>query len=152
MNYWLLKTEPAEFSFSDLVDRGCTGEPWTGVRNYQARNLIRDKMALGDGVIIYHSSCKAVGAVGIAKVISGCFTDPLQFDPSSAYFDSKSAVEHPRWLAMQVRAVSPIVPIIGLPEIKLSEVFKDSPLVRRGSRLSVIPLTREQWDYLCKLP
>lgn len=150
MNYWLLKTEPGEFSFTDLVDQGDTGEPWTGVRNYQARNFIRDKMTVGDGVVVYHSSCKQVGAVGIAKVISDCFTDPLQFDSSSAYFDSNSTLENPRWLAVQVQAIAPIVPMKMLSEIKLSEVFRDSMLVRRGSRLSVVPLTMEQWHYFCK--
>ena len=145
VNYWLLKTEPDEFSFEDLLACGQKGEPWTGIRNYQARNYIRDEISPGDEVLIYHSSCKKIGVVGVGTVISEAFVDPLQFDPSSSYFDVNSHHENPRWLAFRVRADVTLPNPIPLGQLKQMSEFEDSPLVKKGVRLSIIPITQAQW-------
>lgn len=146
MNYWLLKTEPDEFSIDDLLACGEAGEPWTGIRNYQARNYIRDTMKVGDGVLIYHSSCKNIGIVGIGSVISEQFPDPLQFDLSSSYFDAKAPASNPRWLAFQVKGEAKLPNLISLQQLKQMPEFVTSPLVKRGGRLSIIPITKSQWN------
>ena len=148
MSFWLLKTEPVEFSFTDLVARGAVGEEWYGVRNYQARNMITESLRRGDKVVIYHSSCEIPGAVGLAEVSSEVFPDSQQFNPSSDYYDPKSRVESPRWFAFTVVAKGSLKQLVSLADIKANPLFDDSPLVKRGSRLSVVPLTRAQWQWL----
>lgn len=150
MRYWLLKTEPNEFSFDDLVACGEKGEPWTGVRNYQARNYIRDEINVGDGVLIYHSSCKNIGIVGVGTISSGTFVDPLQFDTSSAYFDANSAENNPRWLAFQVVANFKLAKLVSLGRLKQMSEFDQSPLVKKGGRLSIVPITQSQWEKIAK--
>ncbi|MFB0468918.1 EVE domain-containing protein [Xanthomonas euvesicatoria] len=146
--YWLMKSEPDTFSIDDL-ERVDT-EPWNGVRNYQARNFMRDGMQVGDGVFFYHSNCKVPGIVGIAKVASAAYPDDTQFDPSSDYHDPKSTREDPRWMLVDVAFERKLARTISLDEIKqqadaLGEGFA---LIARGNRLSILPVTAAQWKLL----
>ena len=148
--YWLMKSEPDAFSIDDLHKVGV--EPWNGVRNYQARNHMR-QMQVGDGVLFYHSSCAVPTIVGIAKVASAPYPDPTQFDPKSDYFDAKSTREEPRWSLVNVAFERKLKRAIPLEEIKqhtdaLGEGFA---LTQRGSRLSVLPVTAAQWKLLLSL-
>lgn len=148
--YWLMKSEPDAFSIDDLQKVGV--EPWNGVRNYQARNHMR-QMQVGDGVLFYHSSCAIPAVVGIAKVASVAYPDPTQFDPKSDYFDAKSTREEPRWSLVDVAFERKLKRAIPLEEIKqhtdaLGEGFA---LTQRGSRLSVSPVTAAQWKLLLSL-
>ncbi|MCD0281100.1 EVE domain-containing protein [Xanthomonas melonis] len=146
--YWLMKSEPDTFSIDDLARVGT--EPWNGVRNYQARNFMRDGMRVGDGVLFYHSNCKVPGIVGIAKVASTAYPDDTQFDPASDYHDPKSSREDPRWVLVDVAFERKLGRTIALDEIKqhadaLGEGF---PLIARGNRLSILPVTAAQWKLL----
>jgi predicted RNA-binding protein with PUA-like domain len=148
--YWLMKSEPDAFSIDDLQKVGV--EPWNGVRNYQARNHMR-QMQVGDGVLFYHSSCAIPAIVGIAKVASAAYPDPTQFDPKSDYFDAKSTREEPRWSLVDVAFERKLKRAIPLEEIKqhadaLGEGFA---LTQRGSRLSVSPVSAAQWKLLLSL-
>jgi predicted RNA-binding protein with PUA-like domain len=151
MNYWLLKSEPDEFSFDDLLKSPKQTEPWTGVRNYQARNFIRDRMKLTDKVLFYHSSTAVPAIVGIAEVISKPYADPTQFDPKSDYFDGGSKPENPRWLAVDVKAVKKLKNLVTLEQIKKEGKLKEMRLVQRGNRLSVMPVTKKEFDFVVKL-
>lgn len=149
--YWLMKSEPDAFSIDDLERVGV--EPWNGVRNYQARNFMRDGMQVGDGVLFYHSNCAVPGIVGVAKVASRAYPDPTQFDKKSDYHDPKSTPEEPRWVLVDVAFDRKLKRTIALDEIKqhsaaLGEGFA---LTSRGSRLSVMPVTAAQWKYLLSL-
>lgn len=149
--HWLMKSEPDAFSIDDLRRVGT--EPWTGVRNYQARNFMRDGMQVGDGVLFYHSNTKVPGIVGTATVASTAYPDPTQFDPKSDYFDPKATREAPRWFLVDVAFDRKLARTIALDEIrthadKLGEGFE---LTRRGSRLSVLPVTAAQWKLLLSL-
>lgn len=148
--YWLMKTEPDAFSIDDLAKVGM--EPWNGVRNYQARNFMR-QMRVGDGVLFYHSSCAVPGIVGTAKVASDPYPDPTQFDPKSDYFDAKSTREEPRWSLVDVAYERKLDRTITLDEIRrhTDRLGEDFALVRRGSRLSVMPVTAAQWKLLLSL-
>lgn len=147
MNYWLLKSEPDEFSIDALERVG--REPWSGVRNYQARNFMRDGMRPGDGVLFYHSNCNPPGVVGVAKVASQAYPDPTQFDPTSDYHDPASPPDNPRWLAVDVAFDRKLRRCITLDELKLAaDELGDFPLVRRGNRLSVMPVTKAQWQQI----
>jgi predicted RNA-binding protein with PUA-like domain len=148
MNYWLMKTEPDEFSIDDLKRK--KSEPWSGVRNYQARNYIRE-MRAGDAVFFYHSSCAEPGVVGIAEVAAAAYPDPTQFDPRSDYFDAGSKREEPRWSLVDVKFKRKLKRAIALTELKGSKELKDLALVRPGNRLSVLPVTKAQWDYILEL-
>lgn len=148
--HWLMKSEPDSFSIDDLQKVGV--EPWNGVRNYQARNHMR-QMQVGDGVLFYHSSCAVPAIVGIAKVASVAYPDPTQFDPKSDYFDAKSTREEPRWSLVDVAFERKLKRAIPLEEIKqhadsLGEGFA---LTQRGSRLSVSPVSAAQWKLLLSL-
>ncbi len=136
--YWLLKSEPDVFSIDDL--KACGREGWDGVRNYQARNSLRDEMRQGDLVIFYHSSCAQPAAVGLAKVDSEAQPDPTQFDPSSDYHDPKSSPEDPRWWLRQIAFVHRFDAPVTLKAMKEWEDDLDFPLLRRGNRLSVMPV------------
>ncbi|APO94998.1 EVE domain-containing protein [Xanthomonas vesicatoria] len=149
--YWLMKSEPDTFSIDDLERVGT--EPWNGVRNYQARNFMRDGMHVGDGVFFYHSNCKVPGIVGIAKVASAAYPDDTQFDPKSDYHDPKASREDPRWMLVDVAFERKLTRTISLDEIKqhadaLGEGF---PLIARGNRLSILPVTAAQWKLLLAL-
>ncbi|MEE4637218.1 MAG: EVE domain-containing protein [Wenzhouxiangella sp.] len=152
MNYWLMKSEPDAFGIEDLKSRPGRTEPWDGVRNYQARNFMRDAMKLGDPVFFYHSNCKVPGIVGIAEVASQPYPDPTQFDPDSKYYDPKSDPDDPRWVLVDVRFKRDLKRILSLAEIKdHGEALGDFALIRKGNRLSIMPLTQQQWDYLLGL-
>jgi predicted RNA-binding protein with PUA-like domain len=136
--HWLVKTEPDVFSIDDLARRG--REPWDGVRNYQARNMLRDEMRRGDPVLIYHSSCAVPAAVGLARVDSEAEPDPSQFDPTSDYFDPASPADAPRWWLRQLAFVEAFARPVTLREMKQWQAMEAFQLLRRGNRLSVLPV------------
>lgn len=151
MNHWLMKSEPDEFGIDDLASRPGSKEPWTGVRNYQARNFMRN-MRKGDLVFFYHSSCAVPGIAGIAKISREAFADPTQFLPDSNYYDPKSTSENPRWQCVEVQLKRKFSRIITLTEIKaVSRQLKDLVLLRPGNRLSVMPVSKAHWDIILKL-
>ena len=151
MAYWLFKTEPTECSIDDFANAPDTAIVWEGVRNYQARNMLRDNVAVGDLVFIYHSSCKLIGVAGIARVTRQAYADPSQFDVASAYFDAKSTADTPRWVAVDLIFECKLPVIIPLDKLKSSAKLNGLPLVQRGSRLSVMPVTSEQWQTILQL-
>ena len=143
-HYWLMKSEPNECSIDDALAAPKHTVPWTGVRNYQARNFMRDGMRVGDGVLFYHSSCPEPGIAGIARVASASKPDPTQFDPKSDYFDAASKPEAPRWLLVDVQALRK-TRLLGLPELRAAPALADLVLLRRGNRLSITPVSAEHW-------
>ena len=145
MAYWLMKSEPDEFSFQDLYQRPGRKEPWDGVRNYQARNFMRDQMRIGDEIFFYHSNCDVPGIVGIAKVASAAYPDPTAFDPKDKHYDPKSDPDEPRWFLVDVKYVRKLKRVITLKELKADPALETFPLVRRGNRLSVMPVEAEHW-------
>jgi len=149
-HYWLMKTEPDGFSIDDLRKVGT--EPWTGVRNYQARNFMRS-MQVGDGVLFYHSSTEIPGIYGLAEVASAPYPDPTQFDRKSPYFDPKATQEQPRWDLVDVHYVRTLKRPIALSTIRehADALGEDFALIRRGARLSVLPVTAAQWKLLLSL-
>jgi len=151
MSGWLFKIEPEEMSIDDLARRGAKGACWEGVRNYQARNMLRDEVKVGDGVFIYHSSCALIGVAGIARVIKAAYPDPSQFDKHSIYFDAASTPEKPRWVAVDVRHEQTFKRVIPLAELKANAALSELALVQRGSRLSVMPVTAAQWKAILKM-
>ena len=140
--YWLMKSEPDECSIDDALAAPQATVPWTGVRNYQARNFMRDAMQVGDGVLFYHSSCPQPGIAGIAQVASGTRPDPTQFDAKSPYFDAASKPDAPRWLLLDVQALRK-TRLIGLPELRAAPELADMILLKRGNRLSITPVSAE---------
>lgn len=147
--YWLMKSEPSEFSITDLERVG--QQLWDGVRNYQVRNMFRDDMSMGDKALFYHSSSKEIGVVGEMSIISPAQIDPTQFDPQSKYYDLKSTKENPRWLGPVVSFEKKFKHIVTLAEIKLNPLFSTLPLIKQGNRLSVIPISREHYSAIVKL-
>ncbi len=149
--HWLMKSEPDCFSIDDLARVGT--EPWTGVRNYQARNFMRNGMRPGDGVLFYHSNCSPPGIVGTATVATLPYPDPTQFDRSSHYFDPKATQEEPRWFMVDVSFERRFSRLIPLDEIRqhADDLGDEFALVKRGSRLSVMPVSKAQWDLLLSL-
>lgn len=145
MAYWLMKSEPQECSIDDALAAPASTVPWTGVRNYQARNFMRDAMRVGDGVLFYHSSCAVPGIVGIAEVASAPYADPTQFDPKSKYFDPKSTTAAPRWVLVDVRALRKI-DVITLETLRARPKLADMVVLRRGNRLSITPITALEWS------
>ncbi|HTI97096.1 MAG TPA: EVE domain-containing protein [Rudaea sp.] len=148
MNHWLMKSEPDEFSIDDLARKKT--EPWSGVRNYQARNYLRE-MRVGDGVLFYHSSCAEPGVVGIATVATAAYPDPTQFDPKSDYFDAKTTRSTPRWSLVDVKFKRKLKRTIALTELKDRKELQGLALIRPGNRLSVLPVTSAQWNYILGL-
>ena len=145
--YWLMKSEPNECSIDDALAAPKHTVPWTGVRNYQARNFMRDGMQVGDGVLFYHSSCPEPGIVGVARVSSTTRPDPTQFDKKSPYYDPKSAPDTPRWLLVDVQAVRK-TRLLALPELRATPELADLILLRRGNRLSITPVAAEHWKLI----
>jgi predicted RNA-binding protein with PUA-like domain len=143
MNYWLMKSEPDEASIHDLERAGRL--PWTGVRNYQARNFMRDAMQLGDGVLFYHSSCPEPGIAGLAEVCSAAYPDATQFDPASPYFDPKSKPEAPRWVHVDVRWRE-TTRLLSLAEMREAPELASMQVLQRGNRLSITPVTPAEWQ------
>ena len=149
MHYWLMKSEPESFSIDDLKRK--RREPWDGVRNYQARNFMRDRMRVGDKVFFYHSACAEPGIVGIAAVASTAYPDPSQFDPKSKYYDAASSRVEPRWMLVDVKFVRKLKRTITLEELKSHDELADMVLTRRGNRLSVMPVEKMEWDFILSL-
>jgi predicted RNA-binding protein with PUA-like domain len=147
MNYWLMKSEPDEASILDLQRAGIL--PWTGVRNYQARNFMRDDMRLGDGVLFYHSSCPEPGIAGLAEVCSAAYPDATQFDPTSPYYDPKSKHEAPRWVHVDVRWRE-TTRLLSLKEMREAPELATMRVLERGSRLSITPVTPGEWKAVLK--
>ncbi|WP_255988678.1 EVE domain-containing protein [Chitinolyticbacter albus] len=148
MAYWLMKSEPDDVSIDDLARMGSVG--WYGVRNYQARNFMRDEMQLGDGVLFYHSSCPAPGIAGLTEVCRAAYPDPTQFDPASKYFDPKSTPEQPRWQQVDVRFVAK-TPLLSLDAMRQHPQLAGMRVLQRGNRLSITPVTASEWDFLLQL-
>ena len=146
MNYWLMKSEPDAYSIDDL--KRDKREPWDGIRNYQARNMMRDDMRVGDKVFFYHSNCKEPGVVGIMKVASKPYPDPTQFDPDEKYYDAKSDPDNPRWILVDVAFVKKLKRTITLAEIKAHPELGDMVLTRKGNRLSIMPVTDDEWEVI----
>ena len=144
MAFWLMKSEPEECSIDDALAAPGATVPWTGVRNYQARNFMRDAMQIGDGVLFYHSSCAEPGIVCLAPVASEIYPDPTQFDPASPYFDPKSSPAQPRWLLRDVQALKK-TRLIGLPELRATPELAEMGVLQRGSRLSITPVSEAHW-------
>jgi len=149
VTYWLMKSEPDAYSIDDLErDRM---QPWDGIRNYQARNMIRDEMRPGDQAFFYHSSCEIPAIVGIANIASRAYPDPTQYDPRSKYFDPKSTEENPRWYVVDVAFVRKLKRPVTLQEMKEHPGLKDFRLTRRGNRLSVLPVSASNWKLILSL-
>ncbi|WP_215398919.1 EVE domain-containing protein [Rheinheimera oceanensis] len=151
MAYWLFKTEPSECSIDDFANAPDTAIVWEGVRNYQARNMLRDGVKAGDKVFIYHSSCKLIGVAGIARVVRSGYPDPSQFNSASVYFDSKSSTDKPRWIAVDLVFERKLPAIISLDKLKSSAKLSELPVVQKGSRLSVMPVNEAQWQTIMQL-
>jgi predicted RNA-binding protein with PUA-like domain len=151
MHYWLMKSEPEAFSIDDLQARPHQTEHWDGVRNYQARNMMRDDMKCGDQVFFYHSNCDLPGIVGIAQVVKESYPDYTAFDPEHHHFDAKSRLENPTWCMVDVQFVKKLSRTISLKELKLHPALNELALLRRGNRLSIMPVTPGQWQYILNL-
>lgn len=150
MNYWLMKSEPEECSVDDALAAPKSTVPWVGVRNYQARNFMRDGMRVGDGVLFYHSSCAEPGIVGLAQVASTAYPDPTQFDPKSPYYDAKSKPAEPRWLLVDVKVLKK-TRNLTLPELRATPALEDLVILRRGNRLSITPVEPQHWRMISRL-
>ncbi len=146
-SFWLMKSEPDECSIDDVLAMPRRTVPWFGVRNYQARNFMRDAMRVGDGVLFYHSGCAEPGIAGVAEVASAPHPDDTQFDPASPYFDPKSTREAPRWVLVDVRIVRK-TRHLPLAELRRHAALADMAVLRKGNRLSITPVTPAQWRYL----
>jgi predicted RNA-binding protein with PUA-like domain len=150
MQYWLMKSEPGEVSIDDALAAPHRTVPWTGVRNYQARNFMRDAMQIGDGVLFYHSSCAEPGIAGLAEVASAPYPDGTQFDATNKYFDAKATLENPRWMMVDVRAVGKMN-LISLAELRAHPELADMLILKRGNRLSITPVTPTEWRCINQL-
>ena len=150
MRYWLMKSEPDEFSIDALARSPRKTAPWTGVRNYQARNFMRDEMKVGDGVLFYHSSCPEPGIAGIAEVASAAYTDKSQFDQKSDYYDPASKKDNPRWVNVDVRALRK-TRLVSLEELRSHKPLAKMRTLRPGNRLSITPVTESEWKFIAKL-
>jgi predicted RNA-binding protein with PUA-like domain len=149
MNYWLMKSEPAECAIDDLAAAVNQTLPWVGVRNYQARNFMRDAMRLGDGVLFYHSSCAQPGVAGLAEIASAAYTDATQFETSSPYFDPKSKPESPRWVHVDVRFTRK-TSLLTLAEMRADPTLSSMRVLLAGNRLSITPVTQREWESVLK--
>lgn len=151
MRYWLMKSEPDTFGIDDLMRRPRQTEHWDGVRNYQARNMLRDEMKKGDQAFFYHSSCEEPGIVGVVDIVRAAYPDFTAFDPDSPYFDPKSTPDAPRWFMVDVRFSRKLQRTITLAELKLQPTLAEFPLLRRGNRLSILPVSAEVWKFILDL-
>ena len=142
--YWLMKSEPSEFSIEDLERKGKS--LWDGIRNYQVRNLIRDTIKVGDKALFYHSSCKEVGVAGEMEIIGMPVPDPTQFDPTSHYYDPKSRENNPRWLAIPVRHTATWSRVVPLAELRATPALKNMTILKAGNRLSITEVTKEEYE------
>lgn len=151
MHYWLMKSEPNTFSIDDLAKRPKQTEPWNGVRNYQVRNWLRDDFQVGDQAFFYHSSCDTPGIVGIVTVVKAGYPDSSAFDPASEYYDPKTDPSNPRWYCVDVCLREKFKRIIALDELRQVPKLKDMRLLQKGNRLSIVPITANEWAVILKL-
>lgn len=149
MAYWLMKSEPDAYSIDDL-ERD-EREPWDGIRNYQARNFMRDEMKVGDQVFFYHSSCPEPGIVGTMSIVSEPYDDPTQFDPEAKYYDPKSNPEKPRWQLVDVQFEEKFERTIALAQLKMNPKLEGMRLLQKGNRLSIMPVTAAHWRAILKM-
>ena len=147
MPFWLMKSEPDECSIDDALAAPGRITPWSGVRNYQARNFMRDAMRVGDGVFFYHSSCPEPGIAGLAEVASAAYPDPTQFDPKSDYYDPQAKRDQPRWFNVDVRALKK-TRLVPLAELRRHKPLAGMRLLRPGNRLSITPVSEAQWRFI----
>jgi predicted RNA-binding protein with PUA-like domain len=145
VRYWLVKSEPSTFSFQDLLDSPKKRTRWEGIRNYTARNFMRDGMAVGDGVLFYHSSAEPTGVAGTARVCAAAVADPTQFDKRSPGFDPKSKREAPAWVAVELEGVRALKQFVTLERLKAEPALAEMLVVQRGQRLSIQPVTEREW-------
>lgn len=150
MAHWLMKSEPDVFGIDDLKKASGGTDHWDGVRNYQARNYMRE-MQKGDEVLFYHSNCKEPGVAGLATVAREAYPDHTAFDPDDPHYDPKSDPDKPRWFMVDIKYQRKLKRVITLTELKQYRTLKDMPLVRRGNRLSIMPVTKKQWDFIMGL-
>jgi predicted RNA-binding protein with PUA-like domain len=150
MRYWLMKSEPADCAIDDLVAHPQQPVPWVGVRNYQARNFMRDGMQLGDLAFFYHSSCPQPGIAGIVKISRAAYPDATQFDPTSKYFDPAAKPDNPRWLHVDVQLVRKL-PLISLAALRAQPPLADLRILQRGNRLSITPVDEAHWQHIMQL-
>jgi predicted RNA-binding protein with PUA-like domain len=148
LNYWIMKSEPHEFSIDDLKKKDVY--IWDGIRNYQVRNMIRDVMGVGDRAFFYHSSSKDIGIVGEMEIVKSAYPDPTQFKATSKYFDKGSNPDAPRWFSVDVKFVEKFPQILTLAEIKLNPKFDTLPLVKKGNRLSIMPITKVHYEHILR--
>jgi len=149
MKHWLMKSEPDEFSIDDLVSAPKKSTPWFGVRNYQARNFMRDQMRVGDAVFFYHSSCPEPGIAGLAEVSSTAYPDDTQFDRKGKYYDPAATPEAPRWFLVDVKLVKK-TPLISLAQLRQHKVLESMRILQKGNRLSITPIDPREWDFITK--
>ena len=147
MRYWLMKSEPAEFSIDDLARAPRRASAWFGVRNYQARNFMRDQMQMGDQVLFYHSSCPEPGIAGLAEICANAYPDETQFDRNSKYYDAKATRDHPRWVSVDVKFVRK-TKLLGLAELREHRQLAGMRLLARGNRLSITPVDPDEWKLI----
>ncbi len=150
MRYWLMKSEPSVFGIDDLAKRPKKTEPWNGVRNYQARNFMRDDMKRGDLVFFYHSSCPQPGIAGVMKISRNAYPDETQFDAKGEYFDPKATRDNPRWVNVDVTLVRK-TPLIGIQELRSHPELASMQILKRGNRLSITPVTADEWEFIASL-
>lgn len=151
MAYWLFKSEPDTFGIDDLAAQPNGTDHWDGVRNYQARNMMRDEMKVGDRGFFYHSNTKEPGIVGIVEIVRAGYPDHTAFDPEDPHYDPKSDPAYPRWYMVDVRYERKLDRVITLTELKTYSEIEDMPLVRKGNRLSIMPVTEDQWNFILSL-
>ncbi len=147
MNFWLMKSEPEDCSIDAALAAPKSTVPWTGVRNYQARNFMRDRMRIGDKVFFYHSSCEEPGIAGFAEVASAAYADPTQFDRKSKYYDAAAKPDAPRWTLVDIKALKK-TRLVPLAELREQAALADMIILKRGNRLSITPVTAREWRYI----
>lgn len=151
IQYWLMKSEPETFSLEDLASRPGQTEPWDGIRNYQARNFLRDRMRVGDAVLFYHSNCPVPGVAGLAEVVSGAYPDPTAFDPASPYHDPKSDPENPRWMLVDVGYRGHLREPVSLKALRGNERLANLRILQKGNRLSITPVEKEEYEEIVRM-
>ena len=151
MNYWLMKSEPSSFSFDDLKCRPNQTEPWDGVRNYQARNFLRDEIKLGDGVLFYHSNCPEPAIVGLAKVVREGYPDHTALDPREKHFDPKASDDRPLWFMVDVQYLCHLPQPLSRDDLRQHPLLAGMGVLRKGNRLSVQPVKAEEWQAILAL-
>ncbi|MBN2645678.1 MAG: EVE domain-containing protein [Desulfuromonadaceae bacterium] len=151
MHYWLMKSEPSCFGLTDLQQRPDQTEPWDGVRNYQARNMLRDQMQCGDRAFLYHSNCKETGIVAVMEIVHNGYPDPTAFDPREKHFDPENDPNSPRWFMVDVKLIRPLKRTILLSELRQHAELDGLQLLSKGNRLSVMPVSEKHWQFILSL-